>query len=275
MQAAARWQSRALFVSSTFEDMHAERDHLQQFVFPELEERLRAHRTHLACIDLRWGVETMSLADREAKEATVLKVCLAEIDRCRPYFIVLLGERYGWVPPVARVEAATKEAGLAREGSPCSVTELEVEYGALRTKQPVRPLFYFRRPLAYDRMSEQDIARYSDKTRGPQDFQRLEALKARIRDRYPDRVRRYSVDWDSNKNRPTGLAEFGHRQKLDRVWMPYQTISRVAKAFPVTHFGSIICEGDFSNSRCLLTNTLPRPHVKCVWGPHIKVVCSD
>jgi tetratricopeptide (TPR) repeat protein len=221
MQAAARWQSRALFVSSTFEDMHAERDHLQQFVFPELEERLRAHRTHLACIDLRWGVETMSLADRETKEATVLKVCLAEIDRCRPYFVVLLGERYGWVPPVARVEAATKEAGLAREGSPCSVTELEVEYGALRTKQPVRPLFYFRRPLPYDRMSEQDIARYSDTTRTPQDFQRLEALKARIRDRYPDRLRQYSVDWDSNQNRPTGLAEFG-RQVLEDLWSEFK-----------------------------------------------------
>lgn len=221
MQPAARWKSLALFVSSTFEDMHAERDHLQQFVFPELEERLRAHRTSLACVDLRWGVETMSLADREAKEAAVLKVCLSEIDRCRPYFLVLLGERYGWVPPVARVEAATKEVGLAMESSPCSVTELEVDYGALRTQHPMHPLFYFRRPLSYDHMSEQEISRYSDKTRAPDDFQRLGAMKARIRDRYPDRVREYSVDWDSDKNRPTGLNAFGS-QVLEDLWSEFK-----------------------------------------------------
>src|SRR5580704_8959653 len=109
VQLAVQWQSRALFVSSTFEDMNVERDHLQQFVFPELEERLRAQRTHLTYVDLRWGAETTSASDREAKEAVVLKVCLSEIDRCRPYFIVLLGERYGWVPPIARVEAAANE----------------------------------------------------------------------------------------------------------------------------------------------------------------------
>jgi tetratricopeptide (TPR) repeat protein len=221
MQLAARWQSRALFVSSTFEDMQAERDHLQQFVFPELEERMRAHRIHLACIDLRWGVETTSVADREAKEATVLKVCLTEIDRCRPYFVVLLGDRYGWVPPMARVEAVTREAGVAIERSPCSVTELEIEYGALGSQQPMRPLFYFRRPLAYERMAEANIARYSDRTRSPGDFERLEALKARIRDRFPDRVREYTLEWDSEKSRPAGLAAFGD-QVLADLWSEFR-----------------------------------------------------
>ena len=35
------WHARPLFVSSTFRDMHAERDHLRSVVFPALEERLR------------------------------------------------------------------------------------------------------------------------------------------------------------------------------------------------------------------------------------------
>jgi hypothetical protein len=43
--------------------MHAERDHLQQYVFPELGERLRAHRHHLEVVDLRRGLETASLAE--------------------------------------------------------------------------------------------------------------------------------------------------------------------------------------------------------------------
>ena len=28
-----------------------------------------------------------------------LEVCLREIEDCRPYFIGLMGERYGWIPP--------------------------------------------------------------------------------------------------------------------------------------------------------------------------------
>jgi hypothetical protein len=35
------WQSRPVFITSTFQDMHAERDFLREHVFPELEARLR------------------------------------------------------------------------------------------------------------------------------------------------------------------------------------------------------------------------------------------
>src|ERR671939_425863 len=97
------WRARPLFISSTFTDMHAERDYLQQYVFPELAERLRAHRHHLEVVDLRWGVETASQPQRRAKELLVLKVCFAEIDRSRPFLIGLLGDRYGWIPPAERV----------------------------------------------------------------------------------------------------------------------------------------------------------------------------
>jgi tetratricopeptide (TPR) repeat protein len=218
---ATQWQSRALFVSSTFEDMNAERDHLQQFVFPELQERLRAQRTHLAYVDLRWGVETSDLSDRKAKEATVLKVCLSEIDRCRPYFIVLLGERYGWVPPHARVEAAAEEVSLALEDKSLSVTALEIEYGVLRTEAPVKPFFYFRQPLPCDRMPQQEVSRYSDRIEDPDSFQRVEKLKARVRARYPDRVREYSLNWDSDWNRPSDLTDFG-KQVLEDLWSEFQ-----------------------------------------------------
>jgi len=47
--------TRPIFITSTFRDMHAERDHLRNVVFPELEERLRQRRHHLEPIDLRWG----------------------------------------------------------------------------------------------------------------------------------------------------------------------------------------------------------------------------
>ena len=50
---AGRWRTVRVFISSTFRDMHAERDHLVKVVFPELRERLAKHRIHLVDIDLR------------------------------------------------------------------------------------------------------------------------------------------------------------------------------------------------------------------------------
>ena len=45
-----------VFISSTFRDMHAERDHLITVIFPELRERLQEIGLDFYDIDLRWGV---------------------------------------------------------------------------------------------------------------------------------------------------------------------------------------------------------------------------
>jgi hypothetical protein len=45
-----------VFISSTFRDMHAERDHLLTVVFPELRERLERLGLEFFDVDLRWGV---------------------------------------------------------------------------------------------------------------------------------------------------------------------------------------------------------------------------
>jgi telomerase protein component 1 len=52
----AGWRTVRVFISSTFRDMQAERDHLVRFVFPRLREQLLPRRIHLVDIDLRWGV---------------------------------------------------------------------------------------------------------------------------------------------------------------------------------------------------------------------------
>ena len=87
---AAGWRTVRVFISSTFKDMQAERDHLVRFVFPRLREELLKRRIHLADVDLRWGVTA---------EQDALEVCREIIDECRPRFICMLGGRYGWVPP--------------------------------------------------------------------------------------------------------------------------------------------------------------------------------
>ena len=105
--------------------MHAERDWLRNHVLPVLEERLRARQHHLETIDLRCGVDTASLdaTSEHAREFQVLKVCLDEIERSRPFLIGLIGDRYGWLPPADRM-AAAQEAGFDGPVADKSVIEL-------------------------------------------------------------------------------------------------------------------------------------------------------
>jgi tetratricopeptide (TPR) repeat protein len=211
------WKARPVFVSSTFRDMHAERDYLRHRVFPALEERLRERRCHLLPIDLRLGVETVELEGEEAKELQVLKVCLDEIERSRPFLIVLLGDRYGWVPPEARLAAAAQEAGFATDTAGKSVTALEIEFAILK-KDPAqrsRCLFFFRDPLPYDRMPPEVAARFND-AGSPiaafrDDHRKLVALKALLAadPELAPRVHRYRADWDEAQSRVTGLKGFG------------------------------------------------------------------
>jgi len=81
-----------VFVSSTFSDMHAERDYLNRFVFPELRSRCIRHGIEFVGIDLRWGV-----TEKEIEQRGALSVCLDEIRRCN-FFVSLIGDRYGWIP---------------------------------------------------------------------------------------------------------------------------------------------------------------------------------
>ena len=94
-----------VFVSSTFKDLDAERNVLQEQVFPQLKEFCRSRGHRFQDIDLRWGVSEEASLDQQA-----LNICLAEIERCReitprPNFIVLLGNRYGWLAPPPQIPA--------------------------------------------------------------------------------------------------------------------------------------------------------------------------
>lgn len=87
-----------VFVSSTFSDLKAERDALQQYVFPRLRDLCHREGCRFQPIDLRWGVREEAALDQKT-----MGICLNEIARCqetspRPNFIILLGDRYGWRP---------------------------------------------------------------------------------------------------------------------------------------------------------------------------------
>src|SRR5947209_7845201 len=96
-----------VFVSSTFRDMQVEREELVKHVFPRLRKLCEARGVVWGEVDLRWGI-----TDEAAAEGRVLPICLAEIDRCRPFFVALLGERYGWVPDETPAELLDREPWL-------------------------------------------------------------------------------------------------------------------------------------------------------------------
>ncbi|RLD25340.1 MAG: hypothetical protein DRI54_05055 [Bacteroidetes bacterium] len=86
-----------LFISSTFSDFTGEREVLQIDVFPELEAYCAAHGYQFQAIDLRWGVNEEAQLDQKT-----IEICLNEVITCKHYphpnFLIMLGNRYGWVP---------------------------------------------------------------------------------------------------------------------------------------------------------------------------------
>lgn len=87
-----------LFVSSTFSDMQRERALLQEVVFPRVRALCESRASQFQPVDLRWGVSEEAALDQQA-----MAICLGELRRCqqltpKPNLLMLLGDRYGWVP---------------------------------------------------------------------------------------------------------------------------------------------------------------------------------
>lgn len=114
-----------IFVSSTFRDMQAERDALAARTFPKLRAIAEKGGRGLQEIDLRWGV-----TEEEAQTGEVTDICLDEIDACRPFFVLMLGERYGWIDPDGAERLARRHPHLVAFAGR-SVTEIEVRHALL------------------------------------------------------------------------------------------------------------------------------------------------
>lgn len=122
-----RWRTVRVFISSTFRDFHAERDYLVKNVFPELREWCQKWKIHLVDIDLRWGV-----TQAEAESGKVVDICLEQIDGARPFFLCMLGNRYGWVPKKEEIPGETlKHYDRIGSKEGYSVTHLEIEHAVL------------------------------------------------------------------------------------------------------------------------------------------------
>lgn len=156
-----KWDKVHVFISSTFNDMHAERDYLVKQVFPELSEWCERSKLRLVDIDLRWGVTEQDALYKK----NVVKVCLDRIDECRPFFLCFLGQRRGWVPNKDEISPETYQLfpALEKYSGTTSVTEMEILHALINplhqgkldsTKSPeyyerVKYAFFYLRDSSY------------------------------------------------------------------------------------------------------------------------------
>lgn len=206
------WRRIAFFISSTFKDMDTERDILKTNVLRRLNEHFRKYKIDFQFIDLRIGINTEGITEEESEEQ-VLDICFESIDHARPYFIGLVGNRYGWIPSEERwrtfLQRMSEEKRiLITDGYGKSVTELEILYGAIGNngKYINHSFFFFRNEDSYAGMPLETYVKYSDcqdkDTYSPQ--KKLQALKEIIQRVSTDvskhiQINRYTLHWDVEK----------------------------------------------------------------------------
>jgi len=179
-----------VFISSSFRDMHGEREVLVKHVFPRLRQKCHARGVELTEIDLRWG-----LTDEQTKNMTdVVRVCLEEIDLCKgnpPFFLSLLGEQYGTVVETAQFEVLHRhkpDFEWLKNSPAASVTELEIihaifsrlEQGSVTFEELAKTtLFYMRNPAYIDKVPASELENFIN----PAFTHKQTELKNRISDK--------------------------------------------------------------------------------------------
>ncbi len=144
-----KWEKVHVFISSTFNDMHAERDYLVKQVFPQLSQWCEQRKLRLVDIDLRWGVTEQDAIYNK----NVVKVCLDRIDECRPFFLCFLGQRRGWVPKKDEISTETYKLfpDLEQFAGTTSVTEMEILHALLKPLHQSKHLDPTKSPEYYEK----------------------------------------------------------------------------------------------------------------------------
>lgn len=205
------WRTYSVFISSTFADMQSERDYLRTQVFPQINDELKKYCIKLRPIDLRWGINTLE-TNEESVEEKVLRICLEEINRSKPFFLGLLGNRYGYIPP----KDSIREIGS--EYQDLSITAIEISYGLLRRNDISGCLFLERDSSCYNGMDEHTIRQFdeSQETDYERKKEKLNKLKEQIKSHLAKTNREdcylsYSPTWNGKKF--VELEDFGNKVK--------------------------------------------------------------
>ena len=189
---------KTIFVSSTFKDMQNERDALRNITAPIVNATAALYGERISFCDLRWGVDTESLNEKEAS-LKVLDVCLSEIDRSDSPIVILLGDRYGWIPDEKLVAKAASRNGLSLDNCSISATALEIEYGALAQLSAKENVLVYIRTINGSRPTE-----YFPESDSHEE--KLNDLKQRVQSITNGICRHYTVEM--NDDSILGVREF-------------------------------------------------------------------
>lgn len=189
-----------VFISSTFRDFQTERDYIRNIVQPKLSSACKKIGVEYSFTDLHWGIDTAGVSE-EQHEKKVLSVCLNEINHSKPYMIVLLGERYGYIADEMIIHNVAVQKELQLEDERISATQLEIEYGALCEAAKDNNVFFYIRRM--------NCA--GDSIYGPESDEaksKLDRLKQRIVENAGEKVRYYDAYLENGK------PDSGYLQKL-------------------------------------------------------------
>lgn len=184
--------------------MQQERNYLIKKVFPDIRRECRRRNVEFTPLDLRWGI-----TEEEASNGRVVEICMDEIERTRPFFIGLVGGRYGWVPEEGDVgvdlqRLASRYPWISPYlDSRKSITEMEMLYGVLDNPEPVEAHFFLRNELAVPR-------RFREKD--PERRRKLSELRGRIR-RSAEEGRCTASDYTS----VASLGRAVHRKLMEMI----------------------------------------------------------
>lgn len=136
-----------IFISSTFRDLLKERRHLVDVIFPQLRHYFKKRQIDIAEIDLSWGIK-----EQDSKNGKTISLCLQEIDKSRPFFIGIIGSRYGWIPQeadIANAEALYAKYEWLKDSIKVghSVTEMEMTLGAFSQEDSISAVFFVQDPI--------------------------------------------------------------------------------------------------------------------------------
>lgn len=216
------WKTIKVFISSTFRDMQSERDYMVKVVFPQLREKLEKHRLHLVEIDLRWGV-----TKEQAENDQALGVCLNVIDECRPFFLGILGERYGWVPDSIPKDALYKY-GWIQYYTGKSITALEIIHGVLRNPDMAgQSYFYFRDPAFMSEMPG-ELRKYMESVTPEEAF---------LQEELKDEIRRANLPVSPMENYPC---------RYSGLQLPWRVIRKELNETEIQVFQKIANDGSIS-----------------------------
>ncbi|XP_041071354.1 tetratricopeptide repeat protein 41 [Carcharodon carcharias] len=203
-----------VYLCSTCEDFQEERNYLENYIFPLLSELCNTRRSCFEVLDMQWTSHEGS--HRQSIDSHQLKVSLDFISKCSPFFICMLGQKYGeYCPPdtecypvggmdmeaLSKVERNIHIAArngyswiLREEYKNCSLLELEITEAAL-LNDSVFSFFYFRDSRYVD-----DILLHV-----PQDKREMITSKYNHRDHYEEQKVRELKEKIVNKGLPVEI----------------------------------------------------------------------